>query len=189
MRAFVMLPALAVLAALLAPAPARAQDPRPMSMDELADARGGFIVANGVTLGFGATVRTFVDGQLALESRLTWTETGAVTEHSGGLEGAADLASAIDAALAQGLDLEGLQNGQGLLLSDASGATALVHNLRNGSIQNLIVNNASGRDLRQEIEITLTLPDLASMQRQYSFDRIGSQIGQDMNSALLQALR
>lgn len=189
MRALVILPALASLAVSIGTPSIAAQDPRPMTNAELAETRGGFLVANGVVLDFGATVRTYVDGQLALESRLTWTETGAVTEHAGGVMGAADLAGAIDAAMARGLDLEALQNGQGLLLSDANGATALVHNLRNGSIQNLIVNNADGRDLRQEIEITLTLPNLESMQRDYSFDQMGSQITQEMNAALMQALR
>ena len=172
----------------VSPLSAHAQDPSRMSDAELQDLRGGFVVANGVTLDFGAVVRTYVDGQLALESRLTWTESGAVTSRTGGqIAGAVDLAAAMDAAMAQGLDLSGLKDGHGILLSDANGATALVQNLQ-GGIQNLIVNNADGRDLRQEIEVTLTLPDLASMQRSYSIERLGAQIGQDVNATLLQSL-
>lgn len=172
-----------------APVPGLTQERQALSANELADLRGGFFMADGVVFDFGATVRTYVDGRLALESRLTWTESGAVTNQSGGLTGAVDLAGALDAAMAQGLNLEGLRNGQGLLLNDANGATALVHNLNGGSIQNLIVNNADGRELRQEVEITLTLPNLETMQRDYSFDRLGGQISQDINSSLLQSLR
>jgi hypothetical protein len=155
---------------------------------ELAELRGGFLVAAGVTLDFGAVVRTYVDGQLALESRLTWTETGAVTGQTlGTVPGAIDLAAALDQALAGGLDISALRGGQGILLSDANGATALVQNLQ-GGVQSLIINNADGRDLRQEIEITLTLPDLDTMQRDYSVDRLGAAIGQDINTSLMQSL-
>lgn len=173
-----------------APQPAGAQQVLGSRIDdaELADLRGGFLVAAGVTLDFGAVVRTYVDGRLALESRLTWTETGAVTGQTlGSVPGAIDLAAALDQALAGGLDIDALRGGQGILLSDADGATALVQNLQ-GGVQNLIVNNADGRDLRQEIEITLTLPDLDTMQRDYSVERLGAAIGQDINASLLQSL-
>jgi hypothetical protein len=155
---------------------------------ELAELRGGFLVAGGVSLDFGAVVRTYVDGRLALESRLTWTETGAVTTRTlGDVPGAVDLAAALDDAMAAGLDIDALRGGQGILLSDANGATALMQNLQ-GGIQNLILNNADGRDLRQEVEITLTLPDLQTMQRDYSIDRLGAAIGQDINASLIRAL-
>ena len=168
--------------------PTAAQDATSLTDTELADLRGGFLVAAGVTFDFGAVVRTYVDGQLALESRLTWSETGATTQQvSGNIPGSLDLASAHDQALAAGLDLRALQQGQGILLSDASGATALVQNIQ-GGVQNLIINNADGRDLRQEVEITLTLPNLETLQRQYSVDRLGSAIGQDINAALLSSM-
>jgi len=171
-----------------APGVAVAQDRPTISDADLADLRGGFLVAGGVTFDFGAVVRTYVDGQLALESRLTWTETGAVTaQNVGSIPGAVDLGAALDQALAAGLDLGALQSGQGILLSDASGATALVQNIQ-GGVQNLIVNNADGRDLRQEVEITLTLPNLETMQRDYSVDRLGAAISQDINAALLSSM-
>jgi hypothetical protein len=181
--------ALLTLAVAASPLAAHAQERVPVSESEMADMRGGFVVAAGVTLDFGAVVRTYVDGRLALESRLTWTETGAVTTRAlGDVPGVTDLAASLDQALAGGLDLRALQNGEGILLSDAQGTTAVVQNLQ-GGVQNLIVNGADGRDLRQEIEITLTLPNLETMQRDYSVDRLGAAIGQDINATLLQSLR
>ena len=179
--------AVIILAFLALPAGAGAQER--LSTAELAELRGGYLIAQGITLGFGASVRTYVNGQLALESRLTWTEDGAVTTRTAGdVPGAVELGDNLDIALTGGLDLGALKAGSGLLLSDSSGVTALAHNLQGGNIQNLILNTASGRDLRQEIEITLSLPDLPSMQRSYGIDRLGSQIGQDMNAATLGAL-
>jgi len=156
---------------------------------DLAGLRGGFITANGITFNFGAVARTYVGGELALETRLIWSPTGALSERRvGNVPGAVDLASALDAAKAGGLDLGGLGAADGLLLSDANGSTALIHTLQ-GGIRNLVVNNADGRDLRQELEVTLMVPDLDAMQRSYAIERLGAQIGQDMNAGLLASLR
>ena len=48
---------------------------------ELAAARGGFLTADGVTFDLGAIITTYQDGQLALQTQLTWTPTGAVATH------------------------------------------------------------------------------------------------------------
>ncbi|MGZ8408112.1 MAG: hypothetical protein ACXWVJ_08805, partial [Caulobacteraceae bacterium] len=169
--------------------PASAQAPVALSDDDLSDLRGGFITANGITFSFGAVARTFVGGELALESRLTWNAAGALSERRvGNVPGAVDLATALDAAKAGGLDLGGLGAADGLLLSDANGSTALIQTLQ-GGIRNLIINNADGRDLRQEVEVTLTIPDLGAMQHSYAIERLGSQIGQDISTGLLASLR
>jgi hypothetical protein len=49
----------------------------PLTDEELAQARGGFITAQGVTFDFGAVVRTFDDGKLALQTQVVWTADGA----------------------------------------------------------------------------------------------------------------
>lgn len=178
------------LAAIAWPAgAARAQAPAALSNADLGELRGGFITANGITFSFGAVARTYVGGQLALESRLTWNAAGALSERRvGNVPGAVDLATALDAAMAGGLDLGGLDGADGLLLSDASGSTALIHALQ-GGVRTLIINNADGRDLRQELELTLTIPDLGAMQRSYAIERLGSQIGQDISAGLLSSRR
>lgn len=158
----------------------------PLSSAELADLRGGFLVAGGIQLDFGAVVRTYVDGQLALESRLQWTNQGAVTtQNIGSVPGAVDLAGAMDQALKAGLDIEALGSGQGVLLADGSGATALIQNIGRDGIQNVIVNNADGRDLRQEVEINLALPQLDALQAGSIRDRLTTQMNNDLAAASL----
>lgn len=165
--------------------------PIPMGDTELQGERGGFLTANGIRLDFGAIVRTFVEGQLALETRLTWTTEGAVTEQTTGnaIAGAVSLADGAATAAAGGLNLSGLADGSsGLVFADASGATALVHNLMNGHIENLVFNTGNNRDIRQEVHVNLALPDLPAMQQGYGMDRLGSQLSQDINLGLLQSL-
>lgn len=168
---------------------AGAQSTPAISNADLDELRGGFITANGITFGFGAVARTYIGGELALESRLTWSGTGALSERRfGNVPGAVDLATALDAARAGGLDLDGFSGAEGLLLSDANGSTALIQTLQ-GGMRNLIINNADSRDLRQELEVTLTIPDLDAMQSSYGVERLGSQISQDINASLLSSLR
>lgn len=151
----------------------------PMSDEDLGEARGGFLTAGGVTFDFGAIVRTYVDGELALETRLTWTPTGPVTEQvAGSLPGWTPLTP----GQVGGLDLTGLSPGSsGLVLTDANGTTALVHNVLNGQLQNLVVNAADNRDIRQDMQVMLTLPAFDTMQQDFALARLGSQIFQDVD--------
>lgn len=176
--------ALALLAA--APAAAAAQSREPMSDAELDDARGGYLVANGVTFGFGLVMRSYVDDQLALQTRLTWTETGPVTERTSAA-GSVALSDAIDGLLASGIDLRGLTGADGVVVAGDGGTTTLVHNIAPGQLQNLILNSASNRSLRQEIEVSLTLPDLAAMQRGFSLQQFTGRIGGEMGLATARA--
>jgi hypothetical protein len=57
---------------------------RPVGDDELENARGGFSVG-GISFNFGASVQTLVNGQLALQTSLQWTSTGAVVTQVQGL--------------------------------------------------------------------------------------------------------
>jgi hypothetical protein len=174
--------------ALLLAQPALAQSapvsaPVPLSDEELGDMRGGFMTAGGVDFDFGAIVRTYVDGALALETRLTWTPTGPVTEQvSGNLPGWTPLPTGPGGQQMGGLDLTGVPAGAGgLVLTDANGSTALIHNVMNGHLQNMVLNAADNRDIRQDMQIMLSLPNFEAMQREYSLDRLGSQLTQDMD--------
>ena len=151
----------------------------PMSDEDLGGMRGGFLTAGGVSFDFGAVVRTYVNGQLALETRLTWTPTGPVTEQvTGSLPGWTPLTP----GQMGGLDLSGLSPGSsGLVLTDANGTTALVHNVLNGQLQNLVVNAADNRDIRQDMQVMLTLPDFDVMQQDFSVGQLGSQIFHDVD--------
>lgn len=184
--------ALAVLApAFMATASlAESSGPQPLSDEELSGLRGGFITTNGFTFGFGVVIRSYVDNKLALQTQLTWTPKGAVTEQiRGDVPGVTDLASAMTSLLNNGIDLSGITGTSGgVALVDGNGATALIHNVTSGQLQNLIVNNANNRNLRQDMELNLYLPDLAAMQSASSAQQRAAQITYDLNTTLIGAL-
>lgn len=171
----------------LAEAPAGSQ---PLSDDELSDLRGGFITTNGFTFGFGVVIRTYVNEQLALKTQMTWTPTGPVTEQvRGDAPGVTDLASALTSLLNNGIDLSGISGtAGGVALVDGDGATALIHNVTSGQLQNLIVNSASNRNLRQDMELNLYLPDAAAMQSASSAQQRVAQMTYDLNTTLIGSL-
>jgi hypothetical protein len=167
-----LLPALLLLGAISFGPAANAQEahPAPMADEELARERAGFVTAGGLQIGFGASVRTYVDGQLALETRLTWTQQGAVTERIGDL-------AAVTAA--------GLPQGWGVIPGLTGGETRLLHDLQNGRIASVVLNTASERSIRQDTNITLTIPQLAELQAQLSAERIASTIQGAVGQALV----
>lgn len=178
-------------AAQTAPTAALASEgPQALSDEELSGLRGGFITTNGFTFGFGVVIRSYVDDRLALETRMTWTPTGPATEQTrGDVPGMTDLASALTSLLNSGIDLRNLGGTSGgVALVSGDGATALIHNVTSGQLQNLIVNNASNRDLRQDMELNLYLPDLATMQAASSAHARAAQLTYDLNTSLVGAL-
>lgn len=124
-----------------AAAPPKEADAAPwgaMSADELARVRGGYLSAGGLVFDFGAVVRTYVDGGLVMETTLNWTPQGA---------------QALSGSVAPSVtDLAG-------------GGTTVLHALGPSQLANVVLNTASNRDIRQDTDITLTLPGFASTQR------------------------
>jgi hypothetical protein len=149
-----------------------------MSDVEMDDNRGGFEIA-GLNINFGATVTTLVNGVPAMVTTLTWTDVGAFVEATVGDVGLNIADMTPEQLTALGLD--GLGNANGVVIEDEAGVTALVHNLTNGSLQNIIINNATGRDLTQEIDVTLTLPGFEFVQGQLTTELFGMQLTDDMN--------
>jgi hypothetical protein len=169
-----------VLGAVLAAGTAWAQDRTdrvdvadlPSIADEaLEDLRGGFFTVDGITFDFGAIVRTTVDGQPALETRLSWTPDGVMIQ---------DLSTLTSAALPG-------TGGWGLDLSDASGMTLVGHRLLDGELQGFILNSGDNRSIHQSLEITLTLPGFDSVQRSILDGRLGMAIGMDVQDGLVRA--
>jgi hypothetical protein len=156
---------------MLAPV-AQAQDAlaelEPLSGEELGELRGGLLFAGGIAFDFGAVVRTSIDGQLALETRLTWTPGGVVME---------DASPMTPGPLPE-------FGGFGLNITDESGTTLVGHRLLEGELQGFILNTGDNRDIRQDIDITLTLPGFEATQRDMLTGRLGFHIQADMADAL-----
>lgn len=149
-----------------------------MSAEDMEAHRGGFEIA-GLSINFGATVTTLVNGIPALVTTLTWTDVGAFVEETVGGVGQ-NIADMTPEQLSA-LGLDGLENAGGVVIQDEAGVTALVHNITDGTLQNIIVNNATGRDLAQEIDVTLTLPGFEFIQGQLITEQFGIRLTDDMN--------
>jgi hypothetical protein len=149
-----------------------------MSDHDMEAYRGGFEIA-GLSFDFGATVTTLVNGVPALVTTLTWTDVGAFVDQTVGQVGQniADLTPVQLTALG----LNGLGNAGGVVINDEAGVTALVHNITQGSLQNIIINNASGRDLAQQVDVTLTLPGFELIQQSLVVEAFGIHLADDMN--------
>ena len=151
---------------------------------ELADLRGGFTLPNGQEMNFGATVRTYAGGALALQTELILTDTGALIEQTIG-----ELGRALTSLTPEEREDLGLTEigDAGVVIADESGVTALVQEMSEGSLQNIILNTASGRDLRQEIDVTITLENYNIFEAAITNELLGMRITDDVSYALTSA--
>ncbi len=172
------------LLVMLATAPgaqaARVQEGPPLSAEELDAQVGGFRTPGGLEIGFGAVVSTYVDGQLALQTRLTWTDHGPETTTTTTASGSADAASG-------GIHIAGLP-GMGVYLPGTNGGTAVMHDLTDTHIGSLIFNTADNRDIRTDTTITLDIPNLDQMQRDITSQQIDMRLQDMVGRALTDAL-
>jgi hypothetical protein len=156
----------AALAALIffAGRPARADDlPAPVADSELDGMRGGYIVAGGIQLNFGALLSTTVNGQLALQTQVTYTPTGP------------QVTQTVGANAVQGTSTNGTINGlnqSGIPPQDIAlmnkGATALIQRVTNGSVQNIVINTANNQHIQQSTQLQLQIPALAQLQQLFA---------------------
>lgn len=135
---------------------------RMLTEAELDRARGGFIVVDGYTLDFGAVIRSYANGELALESRFNLSGAGLTSES--GQPGGALSSQTLSAFRAGGLDLGDLASNPNAYVT-ADGSGAFVHQLSNGQFANIMANTGSDRDLRQDTTLTLVLPGFESVQQ------------------------
>lgn len=156
-----------------------------LNADELQSLRGGFEFA-GMIFNFAAQLRTFVDGRLALETLITYTDRGTVAEHrpvplpnaatqpnptstpssstaptSAAGESIQVLGTGQGQTPAQlnlpGIDLSGLKDASGILINDRKGAILALHEATRERITSMVINQANGRDIRQEMNVSVTV--------------------------------
>ncbi len=145
-----------------------------MTDRELGSVRGGYLSANGLNFGFGASVSTYVDGALALQSRLTVTDAGVLQSQTAG---GAPNTTAFDPTLSNAL---GGLTGQGVTVAGGGGASTIVHSLTGDQILNVVLNSANNRTITQNTAVTLTLPAFNQLQQ--------TTAAQQLNASLLNAV-
>jgi hypothetical protein len=163
--------------------PAWSQDAPPMAAEELEREVGGFQTPSGLEVGFGAEVRTYVDGQLALQTHLTWTDQGAV-QTTAAANGSTDLSDAAGG----GIHIFGAP-GTGLYLPGDNGGTVVLHGLDSDQISGLIFNTADNRDIRQEVNVMLNVPDLTQFQKDVAGQQLDLRLQETIGRALENTLR
>ena len=153
-----------------------------LSDRELAAERGGLRLPTGMEVGFGASVRTFVDGALVLETKLVWTDLGATQTQS-----APPLAT--QGQTGQVTLAEGAAQLPGVALAGDGGTTVVLHELSAARISNIVVNTANNRDIRQEVQIDLAIPELTQFQQAAVQERANMRMMEAVGAALRDAVR
>ncbi len=151
---------------------------------DMADIRGGFVLPNGVEVNFAATVSTYSNDALALRTDLVLNDAGySMQQHAGEL--GIPLQDLTEAQRAE-YGLVGIGD-SGVVIVDSTGITALVQNVSGSGLHNIVFNTGDGRALRQEIDVTITLPGFLDTQRAIGDEIVGIRIGGDLDSWLVTA--
>ena len=186
----IIAPAVALLAfvnpvAVQAQSAAATDLPILVSEDELDELRGGF-AWSGLDINFGADIRTYVDGNLVLQTVLNWTDNGAET-----MQIAADgLTPAAASQLQNGILSNGnirmkVSESPVYLLND--GRTAISHQTGSG-VQNMLINTAIGLNSVQEVNATIDLGGYQDFSSTLMRDRLGNALDDVAGQAAIGAL-
>jgi hypothetical protein len=148
---------------------------------ELADLRGGFAIG-GLNIALGADIKTFLNGQLALHTTVSWDSQAITQTHliSGNLT-MADAGNLRDQVLASG-NIR-MQIGSTPVYLANNGQTAITHRT-NGTLQNILVNTASNVNVRQEVNATLDVGGYAGFATGIQNAQLGAQFGGTINNAV-----
>ncbi|GAA0486629.1 hypothetical protein GCM10009096_31790 [Parasphingorhabdus litoris] len=176
-RYFATVACIASFTAMLMPQTAKANPvaavdlPALVSDEDLDKLRGGFVV-NGLGVNFGADIRTYVNGELLLQTVLNLNDDGAHTTQTA----AAGLSPVDVSSLQNGVLSTGnirMKVGDTPVYLLNNGQTAIVHETSNG-VQNMLINTASGFEAVQEVDATLNLSGYENFNSELMMDRIGS---------------
>ena len=169
-----------------------------LATDEMGGLRGGFISALGVPIQFGADVLTSIDGMPIFQTSFVLTDVGlersmiylpnpdldmtgvtsveipggTVVEIVGG-----DTGVNVQDIMPDGVDLTGLNGTAGFVLIDDTGATAVLHDVATDGLTNVIANTASGLDIQQQLQATITLNDLGNLQSNARLEQLRMELG------------
>ena len=123
-----------------------------LSSEDLGQERAGYLSRNGINFTFGASLETFVNGDLALRSTLN-------------IDGADQ---AVRTALAPNDGGAPFDPAVGLTLAGPGGVTNLLQSVGGGVFLNLAATSASNQTIRQSTNLNITLYGFDANQAQYA---------------------
>ena len=167
--------------------------PQPQAVDlpvlvedqDLDKLRGGF-VWSGLDINFGADIRTYVNGELMLQTILNWTDNGAevIQTASAGLS-PVDASGLQDGIFSNGSIRMKLGDSRAYLLN--GGRTLIGHETANG-VQNMLINTARGLDSVQDVNATINLGGYQDFRSDLLRDRITNNVNDLVGQASIGAL-
>jgi hypothetical protein len=159
------------------------------SPDLLAALRGG-LRAGGLDLQFAANVRTLVNGALVLESTTNLTPGGATVTQTAMPSASVDPAtlsfiSGLGNAQPNGLpaNFSGLAGQTGVVIEDPSGITTALHSVTREQILGVLFTTASGQQIRQEINVEVTVANFGRFQNSARAALFGGRLLESLNFA------
>lgn len=146
---------------------------------QLAALRGGFSL-RGLEMEFGASLRSFQDGRLLMETLVNVTEQGTRTATHipsalGTVTSGAD--SAAGGRRASGIDLGSLAGAGQVVVNDPRGTTAAVHQVTRQRILSVLVSRANDTALRQEAQVDVTVRNFSQFQQSVRQALVNSHLG------------
>ncbi|HEX7819435.1 MAG TPA: hypothetical protein VF463_02320 [Sphingobium sp.] len=147
-----------------------------MSDDELSAAHGGFDWG-GMSITFGADIRTFIDGQLALQTLVNWTASGSSTQTMVGAGITPATLSELQSGVG-GLSLSSLVGSTPVYLANG-GQTALLQGSA-GALQNVLVNTAANLQALQQTNATINIGNYASFAAALQMGAINGSLGREV---------
>lgn len=133
----------------------------------LAQMRGGFNIA-GMEVYFGATLETVVDSA-RLTTVLNFTRSGAqlvsrtVTDAGVPVTRVGPNGVPLGKITPPNIKLSGFGQSSGIVINDAKGFTAALHNITDSAITSSVISDASGRNIRQKIDISVHIANMAEL--------------------------
>lgn len=153
---------------------------------ELDEARGGILVAGNVAFEFGAVMKTYEDGALALQTQVNWTPSGPQTTQTVGpnvTPGGQTLGGLDPTAAAT---LVAATKGAPASFTTADGAT-LIQQVAPTQVLNVLANTGSNHTYQLDTAVTVVLPGFAATQANMAQDltalHIAQEVGVMMSSA------